>query len=61
MDLISISFSCGMELFTIQWCYPDSGWSPKRSTAPGFITPSFQIEMLSVNLLEVSGNFAEMM
>lgn len=29
MDLISISFSCGTELFTIQWRDPESGWSLK--------------------------------
>lgn len=33
-SVISISFSCGTQLFTIQWRDPEPGWSAKHSIAP---------------------------
>lgn len=43
-NLRSISFSCGAQLFTIQWREPDGGWSPQHSAAPGLIAAAFQVE-----------------
>lgn len=44
-NLRSISFSCGAQLFTIQWREPGGGWSPKHSAVPGLITTAFQVEI----------------